>query len=430
MASIRLDTTVADLYRAHGIRGHFIATMHWVFSHTDLHPGFPRETVYPEDEDPIPYNANEQETAHLKRDILGLKPARRALVLGNMDVILFKPDTPAETVDRALNQLPPDQRFQPRYIDVNGGNVLKKLQEVTEGRTLLYWRPQGWMLEHHRLIETNMSYELNSKRFLISSGIQTPTSEIVSLVDGVGSSFLSSKRLPFVVKLCLASSGYGTYIITTEDRRKDMFAAMTKYKERGGTEVLVSAYIDWKQDLSVHFLVGAPEDEKNRDDPLFMGVTVQNLTENGRWTGSCIDYSAQSELEILLRDTVRDTTQRLPASFVGWAGVDIVIDKDGKQWVVDLNPRFTGSMPLCLLSGHFHQRRRLPCAQMGSFRYRGATNDVHSLLSQMFNSGQVVFLGAVSIDVQLNLADLVWGGRDREELGRIARLIRKKLEMN
>ena len=162
--------------------------------------------------------------------------------------------------------------------------------------------PPGYLPTHRCLIKTNMSYEMNSKRFLISSSIQNPASEIVSLVDGIDSSILSSKRLPFVVKLCLAGNGFGTYIITTEDRQKDMFAAMTKYKERGGTEVLVSAYIDLKQDLSVHFLVGALGDERNRDGPLFLGVTVQDLTENGHWTGGSIDYSAQSELEILLRD--------------------------------------------------------------------------------------------------------------------------------
>ena len=427
MISTRLDTTVADLYRDHGIHGRFIATTHCVFGHLDLHPELSRETVYPEDEEPVPYGGNEEELARLKRTILGLKPVRRSFALGNMDVILFKPNVTADNIERILSQLPLEQRFQPRYIDLDGGNVREKLQEVTEGRTLLYWRPQGWMLKHHCLIETNMSYEMNSKRFLISSGIQTPTSEIVSLMDDIDSSILSRKHMPFVVKLCLAGSGFGTYIITTEDRRRDMFEAMTKYKERGGKEVLVSAYIDFKQDLSVHFLVGALEDKKNRDNPLFLGVTVQNLTENGHWTGGSIDYSAQIELEILLRDTVRETTQRLPTSFVGWAGVDIVIDKDGKQWVVDLNPRFTGSMPLCLLSGHFYQRLRLPYAEFGSFQYRGATNEVYDLLSQLIDSGQVVLISAISIDVLLNITDLVWGGRDREDLRRVACLINETL---
>lgn len=430
MASTRLDTTVADLYRDHGIPARLTATTHCVFGHMDLHSEFPRETVYPEDEEPVPYGTNEQEIARLRRIILGLKTVRRAFVLGNMDVILFNPDVAVENVERVLSQLPPDQRFQPRYIDLNGGKVREKLQEVTEGRKLLYWRPQGWMLKHDCLIDTSMSYEMNSKRYLITSGIQTPASEMVSLVGDIDSSILSSKRLPFVVKLCLAGCGFGTYIITTEDRRKDMFAAMTKYKERGGTEVLVSAYIDVKQDLSVHFLVGALGDGRNRDNPLFLGVTVQNLTEKGHWTGGTIDYSAQSELEILLKDTVRETTQRLPASFVGWAGVDIVIDKDGKQWVVDLNPRFTGSMPLCLLSDHFYQRLGLPYAQFGSFQYGGETGDLYDLLSQMINSGQIVLIAATSIDVQLNMADLVWGGRDIEELAQTAGLISKTLRMN
>ena len=92
----------------------------------DLHPEFPRETVYPEDEELVPYGANKQKIVRLKKTILGLQPVRRAFVLGNMDVILFKPDVAAENVERVLSQLPLGQRFQPRYVDLNGGKCAGK----------------------------------------------------------------------------------------------------------------------------------------------------------------------------------------------------------------------------------------------------------------------------------------------------------------
>lgn len=92
LPSVRLDTTVADLYGKHGIHGLFTATTHCVFAHMDLHPEFLRETVYPEDEEPVPYGADEQEIANLRKVILGLKPVKRAFALGNLDVILFTPD--------------------------------------------------------------------------------------------------------------------------------------------------------------------------------------------------------------------------------------------------------------------------------------------------------------------------------------------------
>lgn len=76
-----------------------------------------------------------------------------------------------------------------------------------------------------------------------------------------------------------------------------------------------------------------------------MGVTVQTLTPDGKWVGGHIDYSMQNELRQLVRETVRDTTRRLPATLMGWAGVDIVANKEGEQYVVDLNARFTGFIP-------------------------------------------------------------------------------------
>jgi hypothetical protein len=110
MGSIRLDTTLADLYREHGIQGKFVFAAHCVFAHLDLHPNFPRETTYPEDEEPVPHGDDEQEISHLRKVILGLKLLRRAFGLGNMDVICFSPYATADSMERALSQLPSDQR--------------------------------------------------------------------------------------------------------------------------------------------------------------------------------------------------------------------------------------------------------------------------------------------------------------------------------
>ncbi|KAI9787513.1 MAG: hypothetical protein M1839_000043 [Geoglossum umbratile] len=422
----RLDTTIADLYRNHGIHGPFLTTIQAVFAHMDLHPEFPRETVYPEDEEPVAYDANEKEIDSLRKVFLDLKSVKRAFPLGNMDVIFFTRSI--ENTKRILGQLPPEQRPNPCFIDLNQGNVLDKLRQLSKGRRLVYWSPQGWMLDHDCLIDTNLLYKMNSKRYLITSGIRTPKSEMVKLVtDITHDSVLVSRDLPFVVKLPLATSGYGTWLVTTEARRHEMLAGIAKFMARGGTEVLVSAYINTKQDLSAAFVVGAKGDERDRNNPLLVAVSVQSLTTNGHWTGGRIDYSAQSTLKSLVRDTVRETTRLLPESFVGWAGLDIIVDEEGKQWVVDLNPRFTGSVPLCLLSDHFFKRQGLPHAEFAAFPYEGAVEDVYGLLSQEISSGRVVINGAAYVDEQTNMVDLVWGGRDEEDLVKTAESIKLKL---
>jgi carbamoylphosphate synthase large subunit len=274
---------------------------------------------------------------------------------------------------------------------------------------LLFWRPQGWMRQQNLLIDTDEVYKINSKKYLITSGIKTPASEMISLTDP---DVLSSRKIPFVVKLCLARFRFGTHLITTEDRQKEMLAAMIKYRERGGEEILASDYINMKEDLSVHFVIDAPIDENNQENPLIIGITVQNLTLDGHWTGGCIDYSSQVALAKYTLDTVKDTTCKMPASYVGWCGIDIVVDEAGRQWVVDLNARFTGSMPIFLMSTHFWKDRDLSLAKFTAFKYRGAVDSIYDRLRSIVQSGQIVVTDTAIIDQDLNVADVVWGGKD------------------
>ncbi|RYP40286.1 hypothetical protein DL767_001829 [Monosporascus sp. MG133] len=404
--------------------------MYCVFAHMDLHPEFPKETVYPEDEEPVPYSDNKSEQDRLRSVILGLKPLRRAFGLGDVDVIFFGPNISAEGMERALSQLDPDQRHRPQIIDLDQGAVFDKLLKLTQNKKLLFWRPQGWMTKHDCLNDPGEAYMINSKKFLVTSGIRTPASEIVSLrgTDITDrSSIFSARPLPFVVKLCRAGCGFGTYIVTNESRREEMLAAMDKYKARGVDEVLISDYIDLVQDLSVHFLIGAPTSEHNRSNPLILGVTVQTLTKEGKWVGGHIDYSAQAALQDLVWETVRDTTQKLPETFMGWAGIDIVVDNNGEQYVVDLNARFTGSMPICFMSGHFWKERALPLAQFAAFEYRGAPDDVYDVLGPFIRTGVAVVTATAAIEGDLNMADIIWGGENHQSLAYIGDCIRRRL---
>lgn len=428
--TIRLDTTLADLYRECGIPGPFIVSMYCVFGHMDLHPCFPRELVYPEDEEPVPYADNEEEIARLRRVILGLKPLRRAFGLGNMDVLFFAPNITEAGMERALLQLEPDQRHRPRVVDLDGGSLSASLQEITKDAKLLFWRPQGWMDDHSCLLDPREMFDINSKMFLLTSGIHTPRSDIFDLqrTDLDAPSCVFQRRsLPFVVKLLRAGCGFGTFIVKTEVQRSHLLESLATYKIRGTQDVILSQYIDLVHDLSVHFVVGAPGTTHDRDNPLVMGITVQTLTADGKWVGGHIDYSMQDELRELVWETVRDTTRRLPVTFMGWAGVDIVADKGGEQYVVDLNARFTGSMPICLMSGHFWKEKALPLAQFSAVEYAGKVDDIYDRLQPLVATGRVIVTATAEIEVGSNMADVVWGGKDAKHLLEIEEWIRGKL---
>lgn len=430
-STIQLDTTLADLYQANGIPGPFIVTMYCVFGHMDLHPAWPRELVYPEDEEPVPYSpGDEQEIARLRNIILGMKPLRRAFGVGNMDVLLLAPNVTAQGMERALSQLAPDQRHRPVIVNLDGQDFAAQLRRAVSGKKLLFWRPQGWMDEHDCLLDPREMFDINSKAFLVQSGMRTPPSEVVNLqaVDLADRSCLFWARpLPFVVKLYRAGCSFGTYIVKTEPQRDEMVGAMAKYRARGTTEVLLSEYVDLVQDLSVHFFVGAPGTVHDRDSPQILGVTVQTLTDAGKWTGGHIDFSKQAELQKLVWETVQDTTRRMPETFMGWAGVDIVVDRQGGQWVVDLNARFTGSMPICLMSGHFWKQRGLPLAQFTTVEYGGDMDCIYARLEELGQTGQIVVTATARIGEGGNMADVVWGGKNMTELAEVQTWIRQAL---
>ncbi|KAK8055421.1 hypothetical protein PG993_000648 [Apiospora rasikravindrae] len=455
LPGVRLDTTLADLYRENGIDGAFIVTMYCVFGHLDLHASFPRELTWPEDEEPVPYTDDPAEQDRLRKVILGLKPLRRAWGLGNMEVLFFGPNITAKGVRTALSQLHPSQRHIPRLVDLDKGPVSEQLRGMTtmtvvgeanvtgnQHKKLLFWRPQGWMKEHDCLIDPQEAYDINSKKYLVTSGMHTPPSIIVDLqtTDLSSTSSLSpfhTRPVPFVVKLCRAGCGFGTYLVRNEVERESTLAALSTYRRRGVGEVLVSDYVDLAEDLAVHFLVGAPGTAHDRENPLILGVTIQTLTPSGKWVGGYIDYSAQTRLGDYVRATLRDTTRRLPESFVGWAGIDIVVDKNtGEQFVVDLNARFTGSMPICFMTGHFWERRGLPLAQFSAFEYKGAhADEIYERLYALVQSGRVVVTATATIDESQDagdndgshMADIVWGGQDQGDLAQIEKEIRDRL---
>lgn len=428
---IRLDTTLADIYEANGIKGPFIVTMYCVFGHMDLHPAFPRELVYPEDEEPVPYDTNNQKDIdRLRKIILGLKPLRRAFGLGNMDVIVFAPNITESSMQKALSQLDHQQRHRPQVIDLDSEDVHERLMQITKGRKLLFWRPQGWMNEHVCLLDPQEMFDINSKTFLITSGMHTPRSEMIDLRSmrfDDSSCVFRTQTLPFVVKLCRAGCGFGTFIVKTEAQRNKMLASLGTYRARGTTGVILSEYIDLVQDLSVHFVVGAPGTLHDRSNPLIIGVTVQMLTSDGKWVGGHIDYSMQTALQQHVWETIRDTTQRLPETFRGWAGVDIVEDKHGEQWVVDLNARFTGSMPICFMSHHFWRDRQLPLAQFAALEYPGTVDTVYGRLQPLVQTGKVVVTATAEIEEGLNMADVVWGGKNPEDLACVEKWVRQRL---
>jgi hypothetical protein len=283
------------------------------------------------------------------------------------------------------------------------------------------------MQEAKCIIDPKTAYELESKRFLFESGIRTPQLEMLSLEDPEYNPILAEKALPFVVKYPLAVSSLGTWLVTSEKVRLRMLAAVERFGARGGTEVQLSEYIVSQDSYCVQFFVGAASEKR---EPLFSAVTAQVFAEDGLWAGAQIDYEAQAGLRDTFSRTIKDTITCLPPDFIGWVGIDVLVDSQGQQWVVDLNPRMTGSMHVCLLSHFFWKKRGLKYAQTGSFESTGRPELIYDALSAFVERGEVIVTASVALDDSndTSIAWLVWGASTQDNLAELRGDVRRLLD--
>lgn len=186
-----------------------------------------------------------------------------------------------------------------------------------------------------------------------------------------------------------------------------MLVSIQRFISRGGEEVQVSSYIEAKQNYCVQCFV-APTLRNSRDEiPLVKAVTKQNFAGNGTWSGAIIDYAEQDALKESMEGIARQTIEVLPQEFVGWVGIDVLVDENGRQFVFNLNPRMTGSMPICLMSAFFWEERGLRFAQLANLGYRGREGDVFEVLRKEPGAGRVVVLADARID-EKELKGQVW----------------------
>lgn len=81
------------------------------------------------------------------------------------------------------------------------------------------------------------------------------------------------------------------------------------------------------------------------------------MDAEGNWGGGFVDYREQDAL----REEYRETAARLAVymhklGYWGPMGADIMTDEEGRQVVIDMNVRVTGTHPLGALRGHFGRR--------------------------------------------------------------------------
>jgi hypothetical protein len=265
---------------------------------------------------------------------------------------------------------------------------------------------------------------------------------------------IRARPIPFVFKTQQAFSGIGTWLVTSPEKKSQLLADLagcgtgtphpTKSKEEGllarllplvtpqnahlaPTAVLLTDLVpNPTGDYALVFVV------TSSGEAHFLAAAEQLLTPEGGWLGSTVDYRRQEELRRRFEGVLRRIAAWVVREgYVGFVGADVLVtgeggaggNEEGGLFVVDVNVRTTGSLPLPLLRGHFTERG-LMCASGFSVKVRGSRRGFIARWRGLFEEGRMVILGWYEDPwTGMSSGSVVVGGEDRRRLGELMRAV-------
>ncbi|TPX13869.1 uncharacterized protein E0L32_005813 [Thyridium curvatum] len=475
---ITLDTTLSELYRKASPRNahkNIIQVLCGVNSGLELNSNFPRNAKYLYQDGPfnsVPKKELTADNTELQRSLaikyLSLIPQRDAFICGNAKVAFFNLDESSEAakhdrqeVQATIEALDPSQR--PQLVFCRGPEMIPDVDEKTD--LVAYKLAVDGLQKYPLTIDLETHWFLNTKAALATSGLPTPSAKIIEITGYspppdtrcvhckaseaiyiqsgcVGNRSLWVTRhkqeiieaigkhpLPFVVKNQQSFGGAGTYVITTEDEKRELITDFDKevlpkllahvtvvnHHLNPATIIISDMVKDAIGDYGITFFV------TENDDPIFLAVSQQMIDDNSAWIGSIINYQEQDELKARFVPIMRQTAAWLRKhGYYGPVGADILetAPRDGENNlnIVDLNVRTSGSLCLPLLRRHFTSRG-LHCASSFSIAVEGSRADFLRRWKEDFEAGRMCILSWYEDRTAgESLADLAVGGEGEEEL--------------
>lgn len=143
---------------------------------------------------------------------------------------------------------------------------------------------------------------------------------------------------PCIAKVTHSMASKGIFVIRNDQDEAELEAFL---HESGNPTFVITEFVEIERNLACHFFVH-PSGEIT-----WFGSNENYKDANGNWSmDSYLIMPDQEKLMELQLPFVRDVAKYYHSrGFWGFSGVDVLFDKNGKGYLVDLNPRVTGSLP-------------------------------------------------------------------------------------
>ncbi|MFW6240629.1 MAG: carbamoylphosphate synthase large subunit [Thermodesulfobacteriota bacterium] len=295
----------------------------------------------------------------------------------------------------------------PTWADVvnrNGGN-----------RRLITLFPYDHVAPERHAIDPDRHYWLLSKCALSELCPFVPDYKVIDLrrtpLDRRG----FPRRYPFAVKTSHGLSGEGTYIIQNDGEMAACLTELRAYLRVGTLESLVVMVLvgDVVDNYCVQFYVDGGGGAQ------LLGATHQMVSAAGAHLGGLIRYH-ETDLRRFSPIIAEVAAAVHRHGYFGVVGVDVLEDRAGELFVIDVNVRVNGSTPLCLLRRRIVESGRDAARYSTGYLMEGDLDDVLVRLKPVLDREAFFILSALERPVsnggQLTEIYGVVTGVDLEEL--------------
>lgn len=242
-----------------------------------------------------------------------LRPLRYASMNGNKYPAYLMGEAPMDLVNHWIKAIP--NFVPPRFID----------SIPPEAKVNAYLPMES--VENEHVNDPDVHYLIAGKDAI---GLMTnKTTQILPNTKDVR---------PCVAKVTHAMGSLGIFVIRNDADEAEFLEFVRK---TGNPTYVVTNYVKIKRNLSCHFFMHP------NGDIVWFGSSENLMLSSGKWSSdSTIDMADQQELQDVMAPFVKDVAAFcFSKGFWGFAGIDVLIDQDGVGFLVDLNPRVTGTMP-------------------------------------------------------------------------------------
>lgn len=254
-----------------------------------------------------------------------------------------------------------------------------------------------------------------------TAGIEAEIQRILNIIK--------KRQYPYVLKLTQSLSSVGTILVQSEEERNDAIKEiedyLTTYLARitkdnahlNTTTLILSDFVPGKTNaINLHV---------NRDGSIvFLGACHQLATGATGRQATAITYADQKELEKKFQKTNEKIGKTLhDEGYHGPVGADIMEDKDGNQFTIDLNVRTPLSLVLYLLKGHFNDERGFGVALVYEcMMLKISRDDFEKKFEKEFKEGRIVIMGSAKLgpDKEKYGYGLILAGEDKDAVDKLS----------